>query len=26
VIERLKRAQIKPYVAYTPDGIPKELI
>uniref|UniRef100_A0A7V0Z3J5 Radical SAM protein n=1 Tax=candidate division WOR-3 bacterium TaxID=2052148 RepID=A0A7V0Z3J5_UNCW3 len=26
VLERLKKAQIKPYIAYTPDGIPKELI
>jgi uncharacterized Fe-S cluster-containing radical SAM superfamily protein len=26
VIERLKRTGIKPFIAYTPDGIPKELI
>lgn len=26
VVQRLKRAQIKPLIAYTPGGIPKELI
>jgi len=26
VVQRLKKAQIKPLVAYTPDGIPRELI
>jgi hypothetical protein len=26
VVERLKREGIKPRIAYTPDGIPRELI